>query len=89
MSVSSVFNLICCLLFLATSVDVERVFSKGRLVLSYVRNRLSVDSTRALLCLGAWIKLGLISKEDIETAAGLPDVMEGEEEAEDEFDTVL
>ena len=84
MSVSSVFNLICHLLFLATSVDVECVFSKGRQVLSYVRNHLSVDSTQALLCLGAWI-----SKEDIETAAGLPDVMEGEEEAEDEFYTVL
>jgi len=38
----------------ATSVDVERTFSQGRLVLSHVRNRLSVQSTRALLCLGVW-----------------------------------
>ena len=38
----------CCIYsdnFLATSVDVERVFSKGRLVLSHVRNGLSVQST--------------------------------------------
>ena len=38
----------------ATSVDVERVFSKGRILLSHVRNRLSVQSTWALMCLGAW-----------------------------------
>ena len=37
----------------ATSVDVECVFSKGRIVLSHVRNGLSVQSTCALLCLGA------------------------------------
>jgi len=38
----------------ATSIDVEHVFSKGRIVLSHVWNGLSVQSTRALLCLGAW-----------------------------------
>lgn len=76
--------------FLATSVDVECVFSKGQLVLSYIHNHLSVESTRALMCLRAWIKLDLISKEDIRSAANLPDVKKGEEdseaEAEDEFD---
>ncbi|KAJ7933627.1 hypothetical protein B0H13DRAFT_1592206, partial [Mycena leptocephala] len=35
----------------ATSVDVERVFSRGRLLLSHVWNRLSAQSTRALMCL--------------------------------------
>ena len=69
--------------FLATSVDVEHVFSKGRLILSYIHNYLSVDSTWAILCLRAWIRLDLISKEDIQMAAKLPDVKKGEEEAED------
>ena len=63
----------------ATSTDVERVFSKGRLVLSHVRNRLSVASTRALMCLGAWSRLGLVREADIKAAASLPDVV-GEED---------
>lgn len=74
---------------LATSVDVERVFSKGRLVLAHVRNRLSVDSTQALLCLGAWSKLNLVKDADILSAAVLPDVKDGDSEPEDEFDMIL
>lgn len=77
------------LVILATSVDVERVFSKGRLILSYIRNRLSVESSRALLCLGAWSKLGLVSKDDIRDTAKLPDLKDGEEGQLDEFDTIL
>jgi hypothetical protein len=73
----------------ATSVDVERVFSKGRLVLSHVRNRLSVDSTRGLLCLGAWSKLGLINNHDIKIITSLPEVKKGEEEEKDIYDMVL
>ena len=65
---------------IATSVDVERVFSKGRLVLSHIRNRLTVASTRALMCLGAWSKLGLVRDADLLAAATLPDVMEDEDE---------
>ena len=68
---------------LATSTDVERVFSKGRLVLSHIRNRLSVASTRALMCLGAWSKLGLVRNADIKAAVILPDLVG--EEAELEF----
>jgi hypothetical protein len=60
--------------FLATSVNVERVFSHGRLLLSHVHNQLSVESTRALLCLGAWSRLGLVNNEDLLAAAALPDV---------------
>jgi hypothetical protein len=46
---------------LATSVDVERLFSRGQPVLSHTRSRLSVASTRALLCLGSWslMELGM------------------------------
>lgn len=72
--------------FIATSVDVERVFSKGRLVLSHVRNRLSVESTRALMCLGAWSRLDLVKSEDVLAAAKLPDVKPGEVEMYDEWD---
>lgn len=64
----------------ATSVDVERIFSRGRIVLSHLRNRLSVQSTRALICLGAWSRMGLVQDTDASSVAVLPEV-EGEEEA--------
>ena|SRR5882757_6565581 len=54
----------------ATTVDVERVFSQGRLLLPHVRNRLSVQSTRACMCVGAWSLLGLIKNSDIKAALG-------------------
>jgi hypothetical protein len=62
-------------------VDVERVFSRGRLILSHVRNRLSSQTTRALLCLGSWSLLGLVKDKDVLNVALMPDV-EGEEEIE-------
>jgi hypothetical protein len=61
----------------ATSIDVERVFSQGRLLLSHVRSRLSVHSTRALLCLGEWSELDFVKDSDIR--AGLT-----KEEGDDE-----
>lgn len=39
---------------LATSTAVERVFSQGRHLLHFSRNRLMPKSIRALLCLGSW-----------------------------------
>lgn len=75
--------------FPATSVDVERTFSQGRLVLSHVRSRLSVQSTRALLCLGVWSLMGYVKDSDIEAAAILPEV-DGEEEAlANDWDDIL
>jgi hypothetical protein len=59
---------------LATSVDVERVFSQGRIVLSHLCNRLSVQSTRALMCLGVWSRLGYVKDSDIKAVAILPEV---------------
>ena len=73
----------------ATSVDIEHVFSKGRLLLSHVSNRLTVDSTWALLCFGTWSRSGFVNKEDLHTAALLPEVKEGKEELPDDFDLIL
>ena len=58
----------------ATSVDVERTFSQGRLLLSHVRSRLWVQSTRALLCVGVWSLLDLVKDEDVNAAAVLPEL---------------
>jgi hypothetical protein len=66
--------IIFLIISLATSVDVERVFSKGRLILSHVRNRLSVESMRAVMCLNNWITAGLVSQDDVEDAARLPEI---------------
>ncbi|KAF5325375.1 hypothetical protein D9619_009657 [Psilocybe cf. subviscida] len=49
----------------ATSVDVERVFSQGRILLSHLRSCLSVQLTRALMCLGEWSKHGYVKDNDI------------------------
>jgi len=65
--------------FQATTVDVERVFSRGRLVLPYVCSRLNVQSTHALMCIGSWSLLGLIDDSDIKEALGL-DVVNGKED---------
>ena len=50
---------------LATSVDVERTFSRGRLLLSHVRSCLNTQSIRALLCLGTWSLMGLVKDRDV------------------------
>jgi len=59
---------------LATSVDVERVFSQGCIVLSHLCSRLSVQSTRALMCLGVWSRLGYVRNSDIRAVVVLPEV---------------
>jgi len=68
-------------------VAVERVFSQGQVILPYVRNRLSVQSTRALLCIGDWSVRGLVKDKDVKAAAKLPDVDE-EFELEDGWDKI-
>lgn len=74
---------------LATSVDVERVFSRGRLILSHVRSRLSAESTRALLCLGNWSLRGQIKDADIGPVSMMPDVQnESEEVLEENWDKI-
>lgn len=72
----------------ATSVDVERVFSKGRILLSHIRSRLSVQSTRALMCVGAWSKLGFVKDKDVIEATRLPEIEGDEEEPAMDWDTI-
>jgi hypothetical protein len=57
-----------------TSVDVERLFSRGQLVLSHTWGQLSITSTRVLLCLGLWSLLGLIWNEDLEEVGNLDEI---------------
>ena len=59
---------------IATSVDIECLFSRGRLLLSHTHSRLSVASTWALLCLGSWSLLGLVQDEDVETVSQMNDI---------------
>jgi len=59
---------------LATLVDVKHVFSQGCLLLSHVRSQLSVQSTRALMCLGAWSLHGFVKDSDIRAVTVLPGV---------------
>jgi hypothetical protein len=70
--------------FSASSFTVEQVISKGRLLISHVRNRLSAQSTRALLCLGYWSKMGFIKSDDLKAAASLPDANNDEEWSDDD-----
>jgi hypothetical protein len=49
----------------ATSTAVERVFSAGRHLLPFTRNRLSGRSIRRFMCLGDWSRKDIISTEDI------------------------
>jgi hypothetical protein len=59
----------------------ECVFSQGRLVLLYVRNRLTSESMCALVCLRDWSACGLVKDCDIKTVVILPDIL-GEQEPE-------
>lgn len=76
---------------LATAVDVERFFSKGRLCITHTRSRLSVQTTRSILCLNEWSRLGLVRKKDLKKASLLEDI-EGEdsdyEMTDDDWDAV-
>jgi hypothetical protein len=75
--------------FIATSVDVERIFSRGCLLLSRIRSRLSTQTTRALLCLGCWSQLGLVKDKDVLPVARLPDVEGDEKELKDGWDSIV
>ncbi|EPT02339.1 hypothetical protein FOMPIDRAFT_1100913, partial [Fomitopsis schrenkii] len=48
-----------------TSVAVKRLFSKGQILISHLRNGLSAASIHALLCLNNWSVLGFIKDKDV------------------------
>ena len=68
---------------LGTTVDIERVFSCGHLVLLHVRNCLGVQSTRTSLCVGQWSSLGLVKDGDIKMSVGTDDIVKEDELPED------
>jgi len=55
-------------------VDVECLFSHGRLLLLHTCSQLSVASTQALLCLGSWSLLGLVRDEDVEAVSEMNNI---------------
>ena len=79
----------------ATSVDVKCLFSHECVLPSHNRNRLSSQTTCALLCLGDWSRLGLVNSDDMHKVSLLDDVapMDGsseptEVELPDEWDMI-
>jgi len=71
----------------ASSTDIERIFSRGRDLLDYRRNRLTAESMRALLCLRDWIRNGIIAIDEItEFLAAKSSGVVSESESEDEAD---
>ncbi|KIK13081.1 hypothetical protein PISMIDRAFT_119604 [Pisolithus microcarpus 441] len=66
----------------ATSINVKRLFSKGWVLMPYLRNCLSSQTTHALLCLGHWSKLGLIKDKDFRKVISEQPELPGDDSAE-------
>jgi hypothetical protein len=63
---SILLSYITYIIHIATSTDVERAFSRGGLIVSKMRHKLSDDSTQAASILGAWCDLpGAIPHDEI------------------------
>jgi len=58
------------------------VFSQGRLLLSHICSHLSVQLTRALMCLGVWSLLGFVKDSDVKAVVVLPELRADEDEGE-------
>ena len=57
-------------LLLATTADVEWVFSHGRFLLPYTHNQLSSDSIWAHMCVDTWSVLSLVKDKDVMKGEG-------------------
>ena len=68
---------------LATTVDIECVFSCGRLILPHIHNWLGVQTTHTSLCVGQWSSLGLVKDGDIKMSLGRDDIVKEDELPED------
>lgn len=77
------YSLLQCLYSLpATSVDIECVFSEGHIILLHLHSCLSVQSTRALMCIRVWSKLGYVKDSDIKKVVNqTPPLKDNEKEA--------
>ena len=75
-------------LLAATAVDCECVFSRSRILLSHVRNRMAVETIRALMCVGEWSRKGYIKTKDIKAVTMLSEP-EGEDEFNDGLDGIF
>lgn len=60
-------------IILATSIDVEQLFSCGQLLLSLTWSQLSVQTTCAVLCVGEWSTHNLIKAEDVCSVSEMKD----------------
>jgi hypothetical protein len=69
---------------------VERIFSRGRTLLTHTRNSLEAQTVRSLLCLGEWFANDIITVKNIAQAvSGLPDLEgDNEVEMEDGWDSI-
>jgi hypothetical protein len=72
----------------ATSIDVEQLFSRGHLVLSHTRSQLATQTTHAILCLGAWSKMGLVKDMGVLAVAKMKEV-EGEDKLHEGWDAIV
>jgi hypothetical protein len=57
-------------------------------MLSHVRNRLSAQTIRALMCVGAWFSAGYVKSRDIHAVTMLPELTGEEEELADGWDAI-
>jgi len=76
-------------LYPAMSTDVEHIFSQGQIVLSHLRNCLSVASIKALMFVRAWSLLGYVKDSDICAVTVQGDDIEEEDELEEGWDNIL
>lgn len=72
----------------AMSIDVEQLFSHGRLIVTHTRSRLSTQSIRSLLCLGSWSTLNLVKDEDVLAVSVMQDVKGDKEVMDDGWDSI-
>ena len=68
-------------MMIATSVDVERLFSCGHVLLSHTCNRLSSQSIHALLCLRSWSVAGFVKSANVQKLEPFGEI-EGNEDVE-------
>lgn len=55
------------------------MFSRGRLILTHTRSRLSAQTSRAIVCLGSWSTLDMVKTSDLAVALkAVPDSVEGD-----------